>query len=53
MKIKILIQKKNEKRLENMKIHTRYFGENSSWFNDNKYGKKYKEILFEFKKHQK
>ena len=46
-------KEREEKRFENMKIHARYFGENSSWFNDNKYGKKYKEILFEFKKHQK
>ena len=48
MKIKILIQKKiDEKRLENMKIHARYFGENSSWLHDKKYGDLYKKMLLD------
>ena len=29
-----------------MKIHVQYFGENSSWFNDKKYGEEYKKLLF-------
>ena len=32
-----------------MKIHARHFGENSSWFNDPKYGEEYKKILIEHK----
>ena len=39
-----------EKRLENMKIHARTFGKDSSWFNDPKYGEEYRNILIEQKK---
>ncbi len=38
-----------EKRLENMKTHAHMLGEDSSWFNDPKYGEEYKKILIEHK----
>ena len=40
-------QKRDEKRLENMKIHVRMLGEKSSWFNDQKYREEYRKLLFE------
>ena len=39
--------KRAEKRLENMKTHARMLGEDSSWFNDPKYGEEYRNILNE------
>ena len=42
-------KERDEKRFENMKIHARHFGENSSWFNDPKYGEEYQNILKEQK----
>ena len=39
--------KRAEKRLENMKTHARMLGEDSSWFNDPKYGEEYRNILKE------
>ena len=42
-------KKRDEKRLENMKIHIRMLGENSSWFYDKKYGEEYRKLLFDRK----
>ena len=39
--------KRGEKRLENMKTHARMLGEDSSYYNDPKYGEEYKNILDE------
>ena len=40
-------KKSDEKRFENMKIHARHFGENSSWLHDKKYGDLYKKMLLD------
>jgi len=46
MKIKILIQKKrDEKRIENMRIHAKAFGVNSIYYEDERFRAEYRKLL--------